>query len=370
MNLDFPAIDQHAHNVLTPEAAERYSFAAAFTEAHDADMVRLHARNTLFFRRSLRDIAELLQCEPREEAILERRRQLGLEQITQRSLQAAKLEALILDDGFQAGDILPLEWHAQFVPVRRLLRLEWLAEQLIPGCATFQEFADRFRAALEAPPENVVGFKSIAAYRTGLEITAPTVEQAAGRFAFVKGQVPLRLADKTMIDYLLGLALEIAARRRLPVQFHTGFGDPDLDLRLANPLCLRAVLEEPRFRPAPIVLLHASYPFTREAGYLASVYSQVYLDTSLAVPSLSVAGMRATLQQLLELAPVSKLLYSSDAHGIPELYYLAAKHGREVLAWALEQAISAGDLTAREADEAGTLILGGNARRLYLEGSC
>lgn len=65
------------------------------------------------------------------------------------------------------------------------------------------------------------------------------------------------------------------------------------------------------------MLLHAGYPFVREAAYLASVYSQVYVDIGLAVPFLSVAGMRGVLQQLLELSPVSKLMYSSDAHMIP-----------------------------------------------------
>ena len=56
----------------------------------------------------------------------------------------------------------------------------------------------------------------------------------------------------------------------MPVQFHTGFGDPDLDLRLGNPLYMRSLLEDRRFRNAPIVLLHASYPYAQEAGYLSS----------------------------------------------------------------------------------------------------
>ena len=51
----------------------------------------------------------------------------------------------------------------------------------------------------------------------------------------------------------------------------------------------------------------------REAGYLASVYPRVYLDFGLAVPFLSSSGMWNTLRQLLELAPTSKLMYSSDA---------------------------------------------------------
>ncbi|MEI1375076.1 hypothetical protein PQG02_26700 [Nostoc sp. UHCC 0926] len=72
-------------------------------------------------------------------------------------------------------------------------------------------------------------------------------------------------------------------------------------------------------------------PYMQQAGYLASVYLQVYLDFGLAIPFLSVSGMRETIRQLLELTPTTKLMYSSDAHSIPELYYLGAKWGRQLL---------------------------------------
>ncbi|XP_024195760.2 protein fluG-like [Rosa chinensis] len=90
------------------------------------------------------------------------------------------------------------------------------------------------------------------------------------------------------------------------MQIHTGFGDKDLDLRLSNPLHLRAVLEAKRFSKSRIVLLHASYPFSKEASYLASVYPQVYLDFGLAIPKLNVQGMVSSLKELLELAPIKK----------------------------------------------------------------
>jgi predicted TIM-barrel fold metal-dependent hydrolase len=90
------------------------------------------------------------------------------------------------------------------------------------------------------------------------------------------------------------------------------------------------------------------------------------VDIGLAVPFLSVAGMRGVLQQLLELSPVSKLMYSSDAHMIPELYYLGAKWGREALGEVLDNAIGDSDLTAGEAEDAAKAILAENANRLYI----
>jgi predicted TIM-barrel fold metal-dependent hydrolase len=363
-----PAIDQHAHNLLTPEAAAHFPFAAAFTEGQAPELIAGSARQTLFYRRSLRDIASLLICEVTETAILERRAALGLEQLTDLCFRNANLAAVLLDDGFLAGQILPLEWHARFVPVKRLLRLETLAQDLLGQAATLGDFVDRFRGALEPLPSNVVAFKSIAAYRSGLDVQPVGDEAAEQQFAVLRRQAengPVRLADKMLIDFLLPHALEVAARHELPVQFHTGFGDPDLDLRTANPLHLRPLLEDARFRRVPIVLLHASYPFAREAGYLASVYPQVHLDFGLAVPFLSVAGMRAALAMLLELAPLNKVMYASDAHLIPELFFLGAKWGRAILGQVLEAAVSDGDLTAHEADEAAAAVLAENARALY-----
>lgn len=363
-----PAIDQHAHNLLKPEVFERYPYAAAFTEGYDANIVNYHARYTLCYRRSLREVATFLECEATAEAILERRRQLGIDRLAELCFNAANLETILLDDGFLPDQVMPGEWHQKFVPVRLVLRLEWLAENIINQVDNFDTFIDRFCAAIDPPPVGVVAFKSIAAYRSGLDIQPIAYEMARFSFYDLKHtphEQPLRLANKAIIDFLILQALEIAAKHQIPVQFHTGFGDPDLDLHKANPLYLRTLLEDSRYRNAKFVLLHASYPYMREAGYLAYVYPHVYLDFGLAVPFLSVAGMRSAVQMLLELTPTSKLMYSSDAHFIPELYYLGAKWGRQILGEVLEQAIQDGDINADEADAIAHSVLNENARHLY-----
>jgi len=370
MNLnDIPLIDQHAHNVLKPEVAARYPYAAGFTEGYHSEIINHHARHTLFYRRSLREIAALLECEPQEAAIVARRESLGIESLTQLYFRAANLEAIYLDDGFAPEDILPIAWHEKLIPVKRILRLEVVAENLISQTDDFETFLANFNSEIDPPPAGVVAFKSIVCYRTGLDIQPVTLEAAAAYFYRLKQKFPnqpIRLTDKPLIDFLLQQALIIAAKYQLPVQLHTGYGDPDLDLRLANPLYLRSLLESSQDAHAPIVLLHASYPYMREAGYLASVYPQVYLDFGLAIPSLSVSGMRETIRQLLELAPTSKLMYSSDAHSLPELYYLAAKWGRQLLGEVLEQAIEDSDITLNEAEAIAQAILRENAIRLYL----
>jgi predicted TIM-barrel fold metal-dependent hydrolase len=371
VNLEhIPAIDHHAHNLVKPEALDGDFFPGAFTESHDPVIVRQHVRHTLFYLRSLRDIAELLNCDPSEETILCRRQELGVEKLAARCFEASNLSTVFLDDGFLSDRILPWTWHRQFSSIRRILRLERLAEDLIRSEDRFDVFLERFRSHIDTPSGEVAALKSIAAYRGGLNIRKVPRHVAHSRFKALRQETVASggissLSDKPLIDFLITEALDAAAKQGMVVQFHTGFGDPDLDLRLANPLHLRPILEEPRWKGVPIVLLHGAYPFVQEAGYLASVYSRVYLDTGLAVPFLSVTGMRLLMQQLIELAPTSKLMFSTDAHTIPELYYLGARWGRETLAHVLEKAVEDSDLTANQADSVAKAVLFENAQSLY-----
>jgi predicted TIM-barrel fold metal-dependent hydrolase len=174
----------------------------------------------------------------------------------------------------------------------------------------------------------------------------------------------VRLADKPLNDHLVLLALAVAERQQLPVQFHTGFGDADLDLLWANPLHMRPLFENGRYRHVPFVLLHAGYPYVRELGYLATLYSNVFVDVGLAIPFVTV-DIPALWSQLLGLTATSKILFSTDAYSIPDIYWLATRWGRWGLARALEAAMACGALTEAEALESAQAMLGGNAARLY-----
>lgn len=70
------------------------------------------------------------------------------------------------------------------------------------------------------------------------------------------------------------------------------------------------------------MLLHC-YPYHREAGYLADVFPHVYCDVGLAV-NYTGARSAAVIAESLELTPFSKALFSTDAFGAAELFYLGA----------------------------------------------
>ena len=174
----------------------------------------------------------------------------------------------------------------------------------------------------------------------------------------------VRLADQPLNDYLVLLALDIAEKQELPIQFHTGLGDNDLDLRYANPLHLRPWFESSRYKHVPFVLLHASYPYVRELGYLASLYSNVWMDVGLAIPFATI-DIPAVWRQALSLTPFSKILFSTDAYSIPEIFWLAARWGRWGLSVVLEEALALGAFSAADAIEAAECILYRNSAQLY-----
>jgi len=163
----------------------------------------------------------------------------------------------------------------------------------------------------------------------------------------------------------LHVAFAEAARQEVPVQFHCGYGDADTDLRLGNPLHLRAVLENPAYRGMPVVLLHECYPYTREGGYLAAVYENVYLDLSYGIPLLGYGEMLAFTREALGVAPTSKLMYSSDGIGVPEIHWVSAIDGRRVLGQALEELVAHAEMSISGAEAAGESLLRGNAIHLY-----
>ena len=310
---DVPLVDHHAHGILyaRPSLDE---FRGLFSESPDPRQWP-HVATSVTYRRAIRELAGFFKTEPSEAAVYEHRLTTDRDAYASALLRSTGTELLLVDDGFPPpGEGTSWEELRSLAgcEARPVLRIETHDPEDVAGA----------RAA------GFVALKTIAAYRGGLD----------------------RLCDPV----LAALEANEATGAPLPVQVHCGFGDSDLWLTRADPSHLKPVLE--RFTETRFVLLHC-YPFVREAGWLAHVYGHVWFDLSLTIPH--VARPAEMLRQALELAPVSKLLYASDAARTPELYYLAAKWWREALGQVLPE------LLGDDAEEAARQILRGNAIQLY-----
>ncbi len=352
-----PLVDHHAHGILPSGPATLDEFRGLFSESADPRQWP-HVATGLTYLRALPLLAEEFGCDPTEQGVFGTRAASDPDDYASALLRATRTEVLLVDDGYPA----PGEGHdwrrmgeLAGCESRPVLRIERVAEEALGlGFAAFREHV---RAAVEsAAADGYAALKTIAAYRSGLDV-APPDERAAGEaLARCRARRGARLESKALVELALWDALEAnASAGPLPVQVHVGFGDADLFLPRASPGYLKPLVE--RFVDTPFALLHC-YPYVREAGWLAHVYANVFLDLSLTIPH--VARPADALREALELAPTSKLLYASDAARTPELYFLAACWWREALAEVLGEA-----LPARDAERAGVAILRENARGLY-----
>jgi uncharacterized protein len=71
------------------------------------------------------------------------------------------------------------------------------------------------------------------------------------------------------------------------------------------------------------------------------------------------------LAEALEMAPLRKFLFSSDAFGLPELYYLGTLLFRQALSRFLQARLVVDDMSYADAERVTRLIATDNARRAY-----
>ncbi|QNE46522.1 amidohydrolase family protein [Glaciihabitans sp. INWT7] len=309
----------------------------------------------------------LLDLEPSApaEVYWARREALGEAEVNRRFLTAAGVSDWMIDTGFASGSY-GLDEMATVTGARvhEIVRLETIAESIIASGA--DDYAERFRAAITAAiGAGAIGTKSVIAYRTGfdVELSRPSdASVATAASAWSKEQKPD--ASPRLIDpVLLVFGLYAAVDAGLPIQFHVGFGDRDLDLQRTSPMLLLPFLRTAEVAAVPILLLHC-YPFEREAGYLAQAFGNVYLDVGL---SINYLGARSTelVARSFELAPFAKVLYSSDAWGPSELHFLGAQLWRNAISRVFGDWVERGEWSLADAKRVAELSARGNALRLY-----
>jgi hypothetical protein len=362
-------VDHHCHGVLR-RAVSRTEFEMTLTEGDWAGRVPgVSMFDSAIGFAVCRWCAPLLDLPAHTDpdVYLARRAELSPGEVARRFLAAAGIDELCVDTGFEPEPITSPAELGDLAggPAHEIVRLERVAEEVAAAGSTAAGFGGEVRKRLAERCASAVGVKSIAAYRTGLALGGDRVPDAevaaaAGRWlAAIDDGAPIRLADETLQRFLVWCGVELG----LPVQFHVGYGDSDVSLERCDPLLLAPLLRAVAPSGVPIMLLH-NYPYHRQAGYLAQVFPNVYVDAGLATHNLGRQAPRL-ISELLELAPFGKVLFSSDAFGLPELYYLGARLFRHGLAKFLDAGVADGEWTAADAARIARMLGAENARRVY-----
>ena len=365
-----PLIDHHVHGVVTGEL-DRAGFELLISEASGPP-----APGTTVFDSQLgfairRWCAPVLNLEPLgpPEDYLRRRAELGPAEVNRRLLTAAGVAQWLVDTGYQGGQLTTPEQLelASASPARHVVRLEAVAEQVARTGPDAGAWAAAFaeELAVQTAATDAVGYKSIVAYRYGFDFdparpAAAEVTAAAGRLLAALAADPnARIEDPVLLRHLIWTAVDVGK----PVQFHVGFGDTDVRMHRSDPTLMTGFLAATEPIGTPVMLLHC-YPWHRQAGYLAHVFRHVYMDLG-AVLNYVGARSPAVLAEALELTPFGKMLYSSDAFGLPELHYLGAIGFRRDIERVTAEFVADGTWSAADAGRVAMMIGAGNANRVY-----
>jgi predicted TIM-barrel fold metal-dependent hydrolase len=360
LSVDAPLIDHHCHGVARDrlDRAELESFLTESDRPPPAGCTAFDSLLGIAVRQRCAPVLDLPAGADPDDYV-GRRAELGGEEANRRLLRAAGVSALLVDTGLAGDGLLGLGELGRMsdAAVHEVVRLESVAEDVAAAGVGAAEFEAAFGEALRRRAADAVAVKSIVAYRYGLDFdprppSSADVAKAAGRWL---AGPPRRLDDEVLLRHLVWEGLGTG----LPLQLHTGFGDPDESLARCDPAVLTGFLRACLDTGPPVLLLHC-YPYHRQAAYLAAVMPNVYVDVGLAIPHVGRRGA-SVLAETLELAPFHKLLYSSDAYGLAELYLLGAVGFRD----GLREVLDGLGISGADRDRIAAMIGSENARRVY-----
>jgi uncharacterized protein len=328
-------------------------------------------RQTTWHKLLVRELADYFGTERSLDAVVAARNEAvenGYRDYVGKLYEAAQIDGIIFDDGYPLPQV-PMDMVREQIPVRcqPIYRIEPLIVDLLKQDLSWSEFRQAFDDTISnaLTSGGYVGVKSVIAYRTGLDVSplSRTPDQGFQALDAIKRGLGGG-SMKKLRDHLLCRSLELCTEHGVPMQIHTGMGDFEVNLVLCRPAYLMDLLRFPAYRACTVILVHTGYPYHREAGYMAHVLPRVYCDISEGVP-FSGSGAAAILRELVEMAPLHKISYGSDAYSVPEGIFASAKIGKRIVTQVMNELVADDVLTETEAQEVGEMILSGTTRRIY-----
>ncbi|MGW7552146.1 amidohydrolase [Streptomyces rimosus] len=336
-----PLVDQYGHGVLHGDLG-----LGAF-EAHLAAASGGHGpapAGTTFFdswtglgvRRWCPPLLGLeAHCPPAR--YLARRRELGAYRATRLLLRGSGIATFLLAAGAPSELTSAAELAAAAeAGAHEVIRLEPLAEQIADTSGSVDSFIGYTAEAVYAATQDATAFASAAAFCEGRAPEAGEVRRAADRW--LRDRRPgERLTDPTLLRHLLWSAVATG----VPVQLHC----PD-------PQPLTGFLRATAGLGTDVVLLPRP-PHHARAAELAAVHPHVYADAG-PYPGDTLAR-----------APFGKLLFSTGARALPELYVTGARFFVRALERVVREWTEEGMCAPADARRITAMIASGTARRVY-----
>src|SRR5688500_20127896 len=101
-----PLYDHHAHALFRESVWRRAPLEPYFSEANDLAFLDRFGRDTLSFRRGVRELAGFYGCAAERDAVLEARRAVAYPDLVRQMFADARLGHWLIDYGLWVGDLM------------------------------------------------------------------------------------------------------------------------------------------------------------------------------------------------------------------------------------------------------------------------
>jgi predicted TIM-barrel fold metal-dependent hydrolase len=379
---DLPFIDHHCHPydpkkaILEPEFLAREFFhgmgdipdpkAAKARMWGATDELRYHFPFMGVVQTLICQLSKVLDCPAELDAVERARNRLTSESFAayiELLYKDAGIVGTVLDTGLPINDPL-----LDLIPGKklRLFQFEPPLQQLLKEADSYQELIRNFQQTLEQSikRDGFVGVKVHLAEQVGFGVLPVWEDEAVS--VFFQAKAGDAESYKKLYTAVFTAILLQCQELDVPVHLHSGFtgGMWNGPIHNSDPFLLGPFLKHTEFLKTKIILLHAGFPWTKQAGQMAHGFPHVWVDMGQMTPWASLR-IAECYRDVMAWAPLSKIVVGSGGHGTPEIAWLSAKTAKIALAEVLGDAVRLGLIEKKDAEMTGRMILHDNAARLY-----
>lgn len=372
---NIPFFDNHSHPLdahlthFTPDQLAKV-WLHGFTDLPNREMSEdfaLHVRNQGCVHTMVFQLSKLLGCEATLEDVVRARNARtanGIDPYASLLYRDAGIFATLVDSELPMGDpqidLFPgkVIRHIQMDPIFwEVLRADSCYEDMLAS------YKARITKAIKE--DGYVSIKGHVGELFSMDIRYVSPEEAG--CAYVAAQQGCKESQRTVYYAIFHQTMLLAHELNIPIHVHTGMTGGYWDGKMddADPYKMAPFLRNvPHMQETTLVLLHSNYPFMTAAGLMAHVFPNVWVDLAWVLPWVSLAFTQC-LEDVLAMAPVSKILLGSGQHNIPEIAWMSSKVARKALEAVMQKLIDQEMLNPTQAFEIAEMVMYKNASRLY-----
>lgn len=377
---EYQVIDHHSHghNPVEMLKPEPWNFTSMFYHGlrddgsmpegskEMSDRLKFHISQTGVVLASVAQLSQLYGCPDTLEAVVIARHKRIIEDsdgYIKSLYNKAKIKAIVFDGqslGVADPPSLPAKvWH--------LVPNDAIFKDCLKKSDSLEDFRKSYLEGISTTLKNkkYIAVKCHIGENVSLAVYEIPVSEVEALFANAKKGDPEAIKKVYLLSF--NDLAHYCCEQGVAIHMHTGTTGDLFKTPLANtldPFLLIPYLSRPELKRLKVVLLHAGNPWIRNAAHMAYNFPNVYLDMGWVFPWTALAH-NLILEEVMSIAPLSKIFYGAGCHTGPEPAYIGAMVIKQTLTSALSNLIEDKYLTRRQAEEVAHQILHSNAERLY-----